>query len=66
MKKEKCNCSRLIITWDPDEHNYRPYCMEYDVWLEWDNRYKLYIPESAVYRSMICFEHGKPKQSNNQ
>ena len=60
---EKCECDRLSIEWDRDERRYAPYCLEYDVWLNWTEQTSIddfLIDEDKAFRSKICFLHGKP------
>jgi hypothetical protein len=51
------------MEWDRLEHRYSAYCLEYDVWLDWegDNGIDDFVDdEDEALRSKICFYHGRP------
>ena len=59
--REKCNCSKAYMSYDFPRRGYMPYCLRYDVWLDYDRRFSLSLTAAQAYRPEICLLHGKPK-----
>ena len=59
--RAKCKCDKAAMVLDAARRAYMPYCIRYDVWLEYDRRFTISLTTKQAYRPEICFLHGSPE-----